>query len=170
MELHELSGFTFENEVRKALLSDGTVLKNIFVESERLERYTEVDVILVTNYKIYCIECKAFRTLLEGKMGDTLWVGKTGKYFTRIFNPYLQNTEHVRCVKRHLRYNGYHMDTIDNYVVVRNGCKIDTDFRNTVTLGELVSIIRRENILNKFKGKEEINKSELVNILRNTVE
>lgn len=169
MDFHELSGFTFENEVRKAILDSGTVLKNIFVESRRLERHTEVDIILITDYKIYCIECKAFRTLIEGKMGETLWIGKTGKYFTRIFNPYLQNTEHVRCVKRHLRYNGYHLDTVDSYVVVRNDCKINTDYRNVVTIGQLASILKRENVINKFRNKEVINRLELVEILRNTV-
>lgn len=142
------NGYSFEDEVAEKIrwIGNGVLLKNVFLYSYNLRKYTEIDMIYVTPYKLYCIECKSFRTKLVGNMGDAMWTGKSGRYFTKIYNPYFQNTEHIRCIKRRLRELNCYTNAIENVIVTRDSCIVESDYKNILPLKRLVSKIRRESI------------------------
>lgn len=142
------SGYSFEDEVAEKLrwIGNGVLLKNVFLYSYNLRRYTEIDMIYVTPYKLYCIECKSFRTSITGDMGDVVWTGKSGRYITRVYNPYFQNLEHIRCIKRSLREFDCYTNNIENIIVVRDSCKISSNYSNVFPLKRFVSKVRREMV------------------------
>ncbi len=148
------TGGSFEDEVASRLqwLGEGELVKNVFIYSYNLGKYTEIDAIYVTPYKIYCIESKSFRTSLTGNINDSTWIGKSGKYIKRIYNPYFQNIEHVRCIKRRLREFGLYTNRIESIIVLRDSCEIVSDYENAIPLRRLVSKIKRECM----KSKEQI--------------
>lgn len=129
-----VKGTTFEVELAINLhsLDDVRVIPNLGVFSPYLGRDTEIDLLVLSPWGIYCLEAKSFNTGLMGSLEDDFWAGVTGRKVTRIYNPVMQNFEHIRCLKRRVKeVTGKFID-VDNYVVVPDSCKISTDVRHMV--------------------------------------
>ena len=146
-------GEDFEDFIVKALYSrlnsNIRIIQNKRIWSFALNKYTQIDLILITDYGIYCIEAKRYRTRLKGSINDSVWLGYTGSYITRLYNPYLQNVEHIRCLKRHMRKLGCNVPSIKNYICIPNNCIGDTDLANVVTIGTLITRLERDCFRNR---------------------
>jgi hypothetical protein len=107
-----------------------------------LQRDTEIDRLVIAPWGIYSLEAKSFKTALMGSLEDDYWVGITGRKLTRIYNPIMQNFEHIRCLKRKMRSLFGSYPSIINYVVVPDSCDIKTDAEGFVlNISELLDRI-----------------------------
>lgn len=106
---------------------DSYLLRNINLYSERLEKYIEIDILLITTNGIYCIESKFVSTSIVGDMKDRMWFVYNAYGTNRVYNPYIQNTEHLRCLKQYLRKGGYYTNEIHNVIVVPDKADLETD-------------------------------------------
>lgn len=106
---------------------DSYLLRNINLYSERLKKYIEIDILLITTNGIYCIESKFVSSSIVGDMKDRMWFVYNAYGSNRIYNPYIQNTEHLRCLKQYLRKGGYSTNNIQNVIVVPDKAEINTD-------------------------------------------
>ena len=148
-----LAGCWFESRIFSSLMFDKSdeirILRNKRVFSYKLNRVTEIDLLVITPYGLYSIEAKAFKTLLQGNIGDTLWIGKTGKYKTRLYSPFIQNNEHIRSLKNMMRRNGVKPPPISNIICVPNTCKVVCNYSNVMNLNSLVYKIDMDSIIKK---------------------
>lgn len=144
------------DSIHSELDTEHYICQNVRLYSNTLKRSTQIDILVVTPIRIYCIEAKRFRTCLRGSVNDVMWTGNSGTYYTKIFNPVLQNTEHIRCLKREMRRLGCVTPKIENIVCVPNGCEVNTDVSNVITLGTLISVM--ENDLIRNPSKVQVNK------------
>lgn len=123
------------------------IAHHLKVYSARLKRDTEIDILLVAQFGIYCIEAKRYRTSIEGRMNDNVWIGSSGRYKTRFYNPVLQNCEHIRSLKRLLRQVGVNPPQIYNLICVPNECEIKSDARDIYSIGSLYSVIGNDSVM-----------------------
>lgn len=145
-------GEDFEDFIVRALYArlpgKINIIQNKSIWSFALNKKTQIDMILVTEFGIYCIEAKRYRTKIKGSINDKIWFGFSGSYMTRFYNPYFQNVEHIRCLKRELRKQGYVVPQIRNYVCIPNKCDSETDIARVVTLGTLLTRLEIDAIRN----------------------
>lgn len=123
------------------------VLSNIGLHSPYLKRETEIDKLVLSPWGLYCIEAKSFNTSIWGSINDDFWVGVTGRKSTKIYNPVMQNFEHIRCLKKKLKkVTGNYIDIV-NLVVVPDSCRIHTDVRDMVlNSSELIDYIVADSL------------------------
>ena len=146
-----MRGYSFESSVYRNMISllddDVKFIRNMKIYSYKLRRFTEIDLVVIAPYGIYSIEAKAYRTSLTGKMGDNMWIGKTGKKITRVFNPFIQNNEHIRSLRNSMRNVGiFKPPMISNIICVPDTCRASSDFRDIYTVSQLVYKIKRDGI------------------------
>lgn len=151
--------------IHSELDSKHYICQNLTLYSHLLERDTQIDIVIVTSSRVYCIEAKRFRTTLKGSINDRMWTGNSGRYYTKLYNPVLQNAEHIRCLKREIRRLGFPAPRIENIVCVPNECEILADIPNVLTLGTLISVM--ENDIKKNPNKVQVDK--LSRILKNLI-
>lgn len=83
--------------------NDIKVLTNIKIYAPQLNKLTEIDVLVVTEWAVYSIEAKRVRNRLMGKYSDRYWKTVSGRYQKHIYNPIVQNLMHTRALKSALR-------------------------------------------------------------------
>lgn len=103
------------------------ILRNINLYSNRLNKYIEIDILFITPGGIYCIESKYVSTKLVGDTKDIMWdvYNRFGKNV--VYNPFMQNLEHIRCLKQYLRVGGYSTNKIYNVIMVPDKAVIESD-------------------------------------------
>lgn len=123
------------------------VLSNVVLYSPYLKKETEIDKLVLSPWGLYCIEAKSFNTSIWGSINDDFWVGVTGRKSTKIYNPVMQNFEHIRCLKKRLKTITGNYINISNIVVVPDSCKISTDVRHMVmNVAELVDLLLSDSL------------------------
>ena len=146
-----MRGYSFESSVYrnlKYLLGDEMkFIRNMKIYSYKLKRFTEIDLVVIAPYGIYCIEAKAFRTSLSGNIGDNMWLGKTGMKATRVYNTFIQNNEHIRSLRNGLRNIGvFKPPMFNNIICVPDTCRASSDFRDIYTMSQLIYKLKRDGI------------------------
>ena len=116
------------------------------VFSMYLGKPTEIDIVLLTSFGVYCIEAKSVRTLLEGSVSDKMWTGHSGKYPSKMFNPVLQNNTHIRALKYALRQLGMEPPDITGIICVPNGCLVESDSSHIYTIGSMFSKLEHDSV------------------------
>ena len=162
-------GESFERDIITAI---STILKNVphrifsslHCECPILHSQTEIDIVIVTSSKIFILEAKSFRSSLEGSLNDSMWIGYSGKYSQKIYNPCYQHKLHLRSLRRAFRQHEYSPVEILDFVVVPNTCNIITDASNVLTLGTFLAIL--EDILQE---KEKYNVEEVSHIIEEMI-
>lgn len=151
---YKIKGSNFESQIERELYymldGYGKVYQSVHLYSHTLKRVTEIDLLVVTPKKIYCLEAKSFRSSLEGAMHMEMWNGKSNRYLTKIYNPYFQNVAHIRALKKAFYNEGILLPTIENFIVVPNSCRKRTDYRHTYKISELMTIVARD----RYSGEE----------------
>jgi hypothetical protein len=119
-----LKGTSFEMELGKYIKGDSfRLFSNVSIYSYKLRKYTEIDNLVITPWRLYSVESKSFSSYLKGEIGDYQWLGITGRTTTPVYNPVMQNFEHIRSLNSSYfrKYNEF-LD-VENYVVIPDTCK-----------------------------------------------
>lgn len=122
----QLKGEAFELILSASIskFKDVSCINNLKVYSNTLDRIMEIDILVVTPWCIYSVEAKSFSSYLRGSLRDLYWVGISGSRTTEIFNPVIQNIEHIRALKQNLVSEGIYLPHINNYVVAQDTCDL----------------------------------------------
>lgn len=158
-------GTVFEIEVSMTLaqIPNSTVISNLWVPSKSLGKPTEIDRLLVTPWGIYSVEAKSFMHGLVGEVNDTTWAGYTGRTKTPIYNPVMQNFEHIRTLKCQLHRLGKIFIPVHNAVVVPNTCEIQTNCNLVFNLNTFITKVLTESVT---EPKINFSTEELINLVR----
>lgn len=151
--LFKVKGNAFESEIQQELSyvldGYGKIYQGVYLYSHSLGTFTEIDLLIVTPKKLYSLEAKSFRNVLEGSMHMTMWIGKTSKYVTKIYNPYFQNITHIRALRKTFYDLGVRLPIVENYVIVPNTCRIRSDYDKIFKISQLVSRISEDKYIGK---------------------
>ena len=129
-----LSGDSFESLVGNTLAEelDCIVKYNLRFFSPRINKGLECDVIVITPFKIYVIECKNYSTSISGKSLSTYWSFISSHKRGFVQNPILLNDRRVRTLKGQLRNKGLDDVEIVSLVCVPASCRIINDNNGVV--------------------------------------
>lgn len=141
--LGKVKGASFETEitVKLSVVKDSVCIPHVKVYSHFLGTETEVDNILLTPWKFYCVEAKSFTTSLEGNLGDYEWIGNSWGKRTVIYNPVSQNFEHIRSLNSYLKRVLGKFFRFENIIVVPDSCLIKSNYPNVMTISDFMSRI-----------------------------
>lgn len=161
------SGYRFEDEVRlQAKYSCSCETRNNYrFYLPRINRGTECDVIIITQSKIYCVECKNFNGYISGYELDLEWRFASSGNKGKVSNPVLANNKHIRAIKGLFRKCGLTPPEIVSVVCVPNECVIHTDCEEVINLNQLVYKLKNDDggslnmtyyieLFDKFRYKE----------------
>lgn len=145
------SGKRFELTVASnvRLSYDYPILLNREFFDPRLGRGMECDLLIITPFKIYCVECKNYNGYIAGDLFDIQWrfasTGRKGK----VQNPYLLNKRRIRLIRGIFYKNGFKPPRIENIIVVPDNCNIHVEYKNVLTLTDFMNIVRLDSAINK---------------------
>lgn len=125
----------------------------------RLGRGVECDVIVVTDCKVYCVECKGYNGFISGDKYSDKWRFASSGKIGNVQNPYLLNRRRIRMIRGSFYRNGVSPIPIANYIVVPDKCNIHVEGCNVVSLSSLLSIIRNDSkMLPKIYNRSSLSK------------
>lgn len=151
------SGKGFELVVASSIKSvfDYPILLNREFFDYRIGRGMECDLILVTPFKIYCIECKNYNGYIAGDRFDVDWRFASSGRKGKVQNPYLLNKRRIRLI-RGLFYNkGYNPPTIENFIIVPDNCQIHSNYKNVLHKRDFLNLLRLDSVTHKYVYKED---------------
>ena len=144
------SGYLFEYSVfdtlRQFLKIPVRFIRNLKVYSIKLGKFTDIDLLIITQHKVYCVESKGFTSYLIGSINDKYWTGKSGKYETEIFNPVIQNFEHVRSLNSNFRLINCEPLNAEPVICVKDKCHVKSDYDNIYTITGLCLKIEQDSL------------------------
>ena len=117
---------------------------NYTVFSRELNRGTEIDIVVVTHSKIYCVECKNYNGYIAGNKFDEYWTFASSGKRGRTQNPYLLNRKHIRLLRGCFYNKGLKPLTVENVIVVPDRCKIHVENCNVMNVSSLLSLLTLE--------------------------
>jgi hypothetical protein len=123
------------------IFDDSNILQNLYVKSDN-NKYTEVDIVVVTKMGLFVIESKNYSGSISGKINDSYWIQTlhTNQRY-KLFNPIIQNNWHVKSLKANLHtFPGLRFFSI---IVFSDRCELnDVPVRSNGTI-----VIQRQNLL-----------------------
>lgn len=154
----ELSGMLFEQHVATELLMKfpgSRVLHNLNLYSYWLSFWknrstiTQIDLIFITQFKIYIIEAKRWGTEIIGTRDDQIWQGKSNAgSFLENENPVQQNLIHFRELRNLLRRNGYtDLPCMESLVCVPNGTHVKTECKEVMELSHISTKLMYDHMM-----------------------
>lgn len=150
-----LKGEQFELAIITRLLQVFTEPIKISVSlrtySPYLNRKTEIDILLITSFGVYCIEAKSPRNLLKGNIADDMWECQSGRYWNKMYNPYRQNLMHVRALRHSFRTLGMEPPPILGVICIPNRCIVESDAKNIYTIGSLINKMENDSVILEHK-------------------
>lgn len=166
------NGAQFETEIAILLrryFPDAIIMHDIWVFSYELDKYTQIDLLMITDTGLYFIEAKNWKDWVCGNYNDKLWKGKgRSMNVMSVFNIVHQNMIHIRALRNAIRHvdrwnkpeyriteeNG-NIALGHNIIVFPDSTNLMTDAKEVINIGNLVS---RVQILEELSD-DHINKS-----------
>ena len=151
-------GIDFELEIERYIMSkypDSIVLHNLTIYSTKLEKDTQLDLVLLTNKCVYVIEAKNWVGYIKGEYNDVYWEGKSrARTNMKVFSPVNQNDIHIRALRNAIRLKGINPPMFKNLVVVPDGTSIKSHCQEVVNRSRLLNVIEKnENISSDYIDK-----------------
>lgn len=145
------SGKKFEIIVASQLSSifNYPILLNRQFLDRRIGKGMECDLVLVTSFKIYCIECKNYSGYIAGNMFDEKWRFSSSGRKGKVQNPYLLNKRRIRVIRGKFYENNYNPPKIENLIVVPDNCNIHVDYKAVYNLTDFINIVKIDSVTNK---------------------
>lgn len=101
------------------------VIRNVYIPKD--VRYTEIDIIGVSNIGIFVIENKNYNGVVYGTKSSKYWLADYGFYGQSYFlNPIIQNSMHKNSVIKLLRRNGYSNIPVFQPVIFNDKVNLNT--------------------------------------------
>lgn len=151
-----LSGDKFEFVVATKLLSifDYPILIKRQFYDARIYRSMECDLIFITPFKIYCIECKHYKGYIAGNKFDKDWILASSGRKNTFQNPYLLNKRRIRVMRGFFYKNNYNPPSIENIIVVPDSCAIHSDYKKVFNVTDFINLVTMDSVTNKSIYKE----------------
>ena len=161
-------GNELEKEIAKiARKNKFKVIKNSYIgfKSNGKQKYTEVDIILISEKAIIVVESKNYNATIKGNIEEKFikaFYDNEKEYL--ILNPLIQNETHIWAIKNFL--NLQDKIEIKNLVVTSNETKIelelDKEVENIIKINDLNEYLKtinnKENTLTEAKTNSYYNK------------
>lgn len=149
----DLIGALFEAELMSVLKQtfDCYIVHDKVFKCRYLKRgVTQVDIIVITDRVIFCIEAKRWRKFLKGGINDDEWIAMSDRMKPLfVFNPVLQNMNHIRMIKSSAIKHNFKLPPIINLICVPDSCVIMTDSKSVMRVTDMIVFIER--VLNSMK-------------------
>lgn len=144
-----VKGTVFEMHLSEEFknVPDVFCLPNVKVMSAFLGKPTEIDRLIVTPWKIYCVEQKSYSSYLKGNLMDEYWSGYTGRTSTVLYNPIMQNFEHIRSLKNAIYKVGKLYIPIENNVVIPDSCQSLSESPMVSNISNFVNKVHLDSVL-----------------------
>lgn len=155
-------GTEFENFIKnriESLNSEIKVFQNVKIFSCKLNKSTEIDLLVITPWRVYCIEAKRVRSRLIGEYTNKVWTTVSGRYQKKIYNPIVQNLLHVRALKRELLLRKIYLKNIEPLWCIPDKVKCDISYFKTVS--QLLLVISEDS----YNMEHRINVSKLSKVI-----
>lgn len=154
------SGESFEEMVATCSISKikCVVKTNYRFYSPRIYRGTECDVIVITESKIYCVECKNFSGFIMGDSLDIEWVFASSGRMGRVSNPVMSNNKHLRSIRGLIRKVNKELIDIENIVCVPDNCRIKSTCKEVMNLSSFMKLLERDSKLNRVNDLAKMSK------------
>ncbi|MBN1162178.1 NERD domain-containing protein, partial [Patescibacteria group bacterium] len=140
-KLPEAIGKGGENYVARILgkldQSKYKIVKDIMIESKGHTKYTQIDIIAISIYGVFCIEVKTFKGWIFGNYNSETWMQVIYRYKHRFYNPFRQNYAHIKAVEALLEGNNI-KTKIMSFIVFPNASKIQVSGTNLVGNAEQI--------------------------------
>lgn len=160
-------GVAFEDQIYYALkdLPFGIALIPKPIYSYELNRYTQIDLLFITEYAIYSIEAKSARRLIGGIEDSRWWTSTRGNKNTVTISPYLQNMRHILAMKHKLWENKMSNVNFVNIIAVTEDAYVRSNCSCIYTIPSLINKLIGDYNLNSFR-KDVINTEKVYNIFK----
>ena len=116
---------------------------------------TQIDSVVLTSSGVYVIEVKNIAGIVKVRDSDT-WINKQGRKEYKIYNPVLQNTGHIRNLRRELKERVIMNNVVvfpDTTEIVKEG---GGDIDRVINYKDLAEYLTGPTVL----GEDEINRLE----------
>lgn len=145
------SGKRFELIVASSLKSivDYPILLNREFFDKRIGRGMECDLILVTPFKIYCVECKNYNGYIAGNLYDNEWRFASSGRKSRVQNPYLLNKRRARLIRGLFYKDDYNPPKVENIIVMPDCCHIHVDYKHIFNITDFLNLVKLDCVTNK---------------------
>lgn len=114
----------------------------------RIHKGTEADILLVAGDTIYCIECKNFGTLINGKELDLKWHFISRGESNLVANPVLANARHIRTIRGLILKNNIELPVIKNITCVPDTCNIKSPCEGVMKISYFLRLLEQESTNN----------------------
>lgn len=152
--------YTIKNMFQNIYVINGKTLKCKYLR----RGVTQVDLIVVTDNSIFCIEAKRWRKYIKGEIEDYEWVALSNKpQCMFVTNPILQNLTHIRMIKSEAIKKGIKLPHVHNIICVPDECDIQTSCKEVMHLSELILFIQNDI---KDKKSNKYNKELITSFIR----
>ena len=81
------------------------ILRNVYIPTAD-GRTSEIDILVVSRKGLFVFECKNYAGNIYGDMKRKKWVQYLGKQKSFFYNPFLQNKNHIKHLKKYLEQFG----------------------------------------------------------------
>ena len=140
--LNTLRGLEGEKIVKRILKNSGfKYIDDIYLKTER--GTTQIDGVVVCESGIFVLEIKNIRGAIHGDIEKTTWVNKRDSIEYRSYSPILQNTGHIRNLRRELNYDGI----LNNLVLFPDDTEIEVNTDRVINYGSLTSYLKGGKVL-----------------------
>jgi hypothetical protein len=140
--------------VKKTVENTGAIVYNNII-FPLYEDKTEIDILIVTNQGIICIENKHVVGKISGNLNDHYWKQQKINKIKKMYNPIMQNNGHIKCLQFHFNKHKISDVKICGYVIFSNEkSKLVDKLPNVGYLDDF----------NEFYNKIYSNKKALINV------
>lgn len=134
-------GAAGENEIAHILRNlgiNGHLFNNLYIQFHT-GKSTEIDLVFLTDRKIYVIESKNYNGKIYGNIFDKNWrvQYRNGKTYT-LYNPIMQNKTHVNAISNHLIIPE---NLLESVVVFGDGAELGDMCENCINTRNLADYI-----------------------------
>ena len=132
----ELTGFF------SGIFDKEEVLRNVYIK-KRDEKFTEIDLLVVTRKGVIVIESKNYAGNIEGNGGQQYWTQTLPNgMINKFYNPLWQNKGHMRAISEYLEDAGFEGIHYHSFIVFSDRC----EFKALENITDDVHIIKRSEI------------------------
>lgn len=89
----------------KIHIPENQILRNVYVPTDD-GKTSEIDVLVVSRKGLLVFECKNYAGNIYGDMKRAKWIQYLGKQKNYFYNPFLQNKNHIKYLKKYLEQFG----------------------------------------------------------------
>lgn len=152
-------GKQLEDEISKiAKKHKFKILRNVYIgfkDKFNKQKYTEVDIILISKKGIFVIEAKNYTGTLKGSKEDKLLTIQynSGKKFN-IYNPILQNDTHMWAVSNFLNISE---DNIKSLIIFSDSTNFRFRSKNIIKLKDLDNTLKSISKMNDIFTQSKVN-------------